>query len=83
MGNLTLAIEDDLLRRARVRAAEQGTSVNAVVREYLEDYAGRERGRAAMGKFLEIAARSGAGSGERGRRWTREDLYDRESLRRH
>lgn len=83
MGNLTLAIEDDLLRRARVRAAEQGTSVNAVVREHLEDYAGRERGKAAMGKFLRVAARSVAASGGDGQSWTREDLYDRESLRRH
>ncbi|SVA38362.1 uncharacterized protein METZ01_LOCUS91216, partial [marine metagenome] len=30
MGNLTLAIDEDILRRARVRAADQGTSVNAV-----------------------------------------------------
>ena len=36
MANLTLAIDEDLLRRARVRAAEQGTSVNAVVRQLIE-----------------------------------------------
>jgi len=39
MANLTLAVDDDLLRRARVRAAEQGTSVNAVVRDLLIAYA--------------------------------------------
>ena len=37
MGNLTLAIDEDLLRRARVRAADQDTSVNAVDRGALGD----------------------------------------------
>ena len=35
MTNLTLAVDHDLLHRARVRAAEEGTSVNAVVRDLL------------------------------------------------
>ena len=35
MVNLTLAVDHDLLHRDRVRAAEEGTSVNAVVRELL------------------------------------------------
>ena len=39
MANLTIAVDDDVLRRARVRAAEQGTSVNAVLREELVRYA--------------------------------------------
>jgi len=40
MSNLTLTIDDDVLRRARIRALEQGTSVNALVREYLTDFVG-------------------------------------------
>ena len=32
MANLTLVIDEDVLRRARVRALQQGTSVNALVR---------------------------------------------------
>ena len=39
MANLTISIDDDLLRRARVRAAELGTSVNAVLRDYLLSWA--------------------------------------------
>ena len=42
MANLTITIDDEVLKRARLRATEQGTSVNAVVREYLEQYAGSQ-----------------------------------------
>ena len=35
MANLTITIDDELLRRARLRALEQGTSVNALLRDYL------------------------------------------------
>ena len=48
MANLTLKIDEDLLRRARIRALERATSVNAVVREFLEGYAGGERETAAL-----------------------------------
>ena len=43
MANLTLAVDDDLLRRARVRAAKEDTSVNAVVRELLAAYSAADR----------------------------------------
>jgi hypothetical protein len=36
MANLTLAIDDALLREARVKALEQGTSVNEVCRQAIE-----------------------------------------------
>ena len=42
MANLTLTIDDDVLLRARQRALEHGTSVNALVREYLEGFVGRD-----------------------------------------
>ena len=40
--NLTIVVDDEVLRRARIRALEQGTSVNAVLREFLESYAGSD-----------------------------------------
>ena len=40
--NLTITVDDETLRRARIRALSQGTSVNAVLRELLESYAGSE-----------------------------------------
>lgn len=37
--NLTLALDEGLLKRARKRAIDDGTSVNALVRDYLSAYA--------------------------------------------
>jgi hypothetical protein len=81
MANLTIVIDDGLLRRARKKAIEQGTSVNAVVSAHLEQYAGPDGVAEALAGFLELAERAGASSGVAGRTWTREDLYDRPRLR--
>lgn len=84
MANLTLSIDESVLRRARIRALEQGTTVNALVRDYLERVAGEDPAREATRNFLALAKRSKAGSGPKGRTWTRDDLYDRwENVRRH
>lgn len=73
MANLTIAIDDDLLRRARVRAAEQGTSVNAVLRAELTRYVEEDQELDATDAFLRFA-RENSGRSE-GRGWKREDLY--------
>lgn len=76
MANLTIVVEDEVLKRARLRATEHGTSVNAVVREYLEQYAGaRSAQEQALTRLLALSERSPA---KRGRRaWTRDDLHER------
>lgn len=80
MANLTITIDDDLLRRARVRAAQLGTSVNAVLREHLEHWTGNAEERArALASLLERSRRAKSGSG--GRTWTRDELHDRKGLR--
>lgn len=76
MANLTLTIDERVLRRARLRAIEEGTSVNAIVRTHLERYAGDDQGRDAMRALLELSNRSTASSGPEGRTWTREEIYD-------
>lgn len=76
MANLTLTIDERLLQAARIRALEQGTSVNALVRSYLEHFAG-ERGSEAIAAFLEQSADSAASSGGSGRSWTRDELHER------
>ena len=79
MANLTLTIDDELLKRARIKALEQGTSVNAVVRDYLRGFAGEDPARAAI---LRVVSRArDATSGSAGRRWTREELHERAALR--
>ncbi|MGH2762802.1 MAG: hypothetical protein ACRDLD_09535 [Thermoleophilaceae bacterium] len=76
MSNLTLTIDAELLRRARIRALEQGTSVNAVVREYLASYAGRPDQTAARRRLLNLSDRTHAASRPGGREWRRDDLYE-------
>jgi hypothetical protein len=75
--NLTITVDEATLKRARMRALQEGTSVNAVLRDYLEAYAGvrRERREAAR-RILADARKGGVGSGRGGRTWTREDLYE-------
>ena len=42
MKNITVTVPDDVYRNARIRAAELGVSVSALVGEYLRSLAGRE-----------------------------------------
>lgn len=77
MGNVTLAVDDDVLRRARIRALEQGTSVNAVIRQYLESFAGKAPANEGVAAFLEVAGRASASDGKSGRSWTRDDAHAR------
>lgn len=61
MKNITLAIEDDILDKVRVVAAENKTTVNAMVREFLTDIAGRdERREKARRELLELMQTSTA-----------------------
>jgi plasmid stability protein len=62
MANLTLAIDEDLLRRARVRAAEQGTSVNSVVRQLIEGYSSSDRAGNARKRLVALSITSVASS---------------------
>ena len=42
MKNITVTLDDETYRKARIRAAELETSVSAVVRKYLTDFAAGE-----------------------------------------
>ncbi|MDA8067048.1 MAG: hypothetical protein M0T77_00325 [Actinomycetota bacterium] len=81
MANLTLVIDDQLLQRARIRALERGTSVNALVRAYIEEYVGADAAERALRDFLDWAERTPGSSGAAGRVWTREDIYAERSGR--
>jgi hypothetical protein len=56
MKNITLAIDEVVLERARLVAVEQKTTINAMVREFLADVAGRderlERGREGLRELM-------------------------------
>ncbi len=76
MTNLTITVDEHTLKRARMRALQEDTSVNAVLRAYLEEYSGVRRERREAGRrLLELARNSGAGSGGQGLP-RREELYE-------
>ena len=78
--NLTLVIPEDLLRKARIHAVHEGTSVNEIVRTLLEEYVGKsDRLAEAVEDLIRIAHASKSEMGKR--TWTREDIYDRKVLR--
>jgi plasmid stability protein len=42
MKNITVTVPDEVYRNARIRAAERGTSVSALVAQYLRSLSSRE-----------------------------------------
>ena len=74
--NLTVTIDNDVLKRARIRAIMEETSVNAVVREFLATYAGAAGPRrVAVDRLLTLSGTATSGRGAA--KWTRDELHDR------
>jgi len=75
MANLTLSLDDELLQKAREAALRDHTSVNALVREYLERYVdARSRRMEALDALDALADRTRSASRES---WTRDSLHER------
>jgi len=53
--NITVSVDDEVYRKARIRAAEAQTSVSALVRDYLIQLAGRDD---ANARLKELQART-------------------------
>jgi hypothetical protein len=84
MANLTITVDDEVLKRARMRALEQGTSVNALLSEHLARFARtRDQQAEALDGLFALADRNRReGGAERARRrgrraWKRDDLHER------
>lgn len=76
MANVTLALDDGLLRKARIKAVHEHTSVNAVIREFL---AGWVRDAEERGALVERARQALEAAEYRsgGVTWTRDELHER------
>lgn len=73
--NVTIQIEQELIDRARVLAARKGTSVSGLVARELQEIVDRD---ARYEEARRRALRELSSASERGgRRWKREDLYER------
>jgi hypothetical protein len=74
--NVTLSLDEAILREARRIAAERSTSVNALVRGFLQRLTEREsHARRARHRIAELCRDSKAEVGER--RWSRDELHGR------
>ena len=75
--NITLNIDEDIVKKVRKIAIDKDTTLTAMVRDYLTwlaDSHAAER-RECIRLLEESFARLSRGMGQRN--WTREDLYDR------
>lgn len=78
MPNLTITVDEQVLKKARIRALEEGTSVSALLRSYLERYVRDvDTRKKAIKDILAVSRTSRAASG--GRRTTRDELHERDA----
>lgn len=76
MKNVTIALDETLLREARRIAADRSTTLNAMIREFLEELARREsRADKARHRIVQLCRASPAEVGPR--TWSRDELHER------
>lgn len=73
MPNITISLDEDLLKSGRRYAEKHQTSMNALIRKLLEQTV-RLQSDAWLLECFNLMDRAGGDS--RGRRWQREDLYN-------
>ena len=73
MANITISINDDLLKAGREYAKAHNTSLNAIIRDMLE-----KKIPSRKGEWFEECMRlmDAAQADSKGRKWSRADLYD-------
>ncbi|MGQ0630997.1 MAG: DUF6364 family protein [Sporichthyaceae bacterium] len=85
MPNITLTVPEEVLRAAKVRAAQNGTSVSGMVRDFLISVATASSEYDRL-KGLESDARTRIAASRRpfsaADRLSRDELYDRAAMRR-
>ncbi|MBI1896767.1 MAG: MerR family transcriptional regulator [Acidobacteria bacterium] len=73
--NITLSVDEEVLRLARGRAEALGTSVNQLIREYQEQLAGKTDPGAEAEEFERLSRRAQGSS--RGWKFDREEIHRR------
>jgi predicted CopG family antitoxin len=76
MKNITVSVDDDIYRRARMKAAEQDTSVSALVKRFLTELAAGESDAERL-KREERELRARITTFSAGDRLLREDVHGR------
>ena len=76
MKNITLSIDEAVLRSARKVAADRGTSVNALVRDYLAELGNKfKSAEDRLARLRAISEKEGFEVGPI--TWNRADIYER------
>ena len=76
MKNVTIALDESLVREVRRIAADRSTTLNAMIREFLEELARREsHALEARRRIVELCRNTNAEVGPR--TWTRDELHER------
>ena len=75
--NITLSIDEEIVKKVRKIAIDKDTTLTAMVRDYLTSVAGRDAAarKADAAKLMETLEKVSRDMGPR--TWTRDDLYDR------
>jgi metal-responsive CopG/Arc/MetJ family transcriptional regulator len=76
MKNVTIALDEALLREARRIAADRSTTLNAMIREFLHELARQESEAVkARRRIVELCRKADARVGPR--TWSRDELHER------
>ena len=74
MRNVTLSVDDNVIERAREAARRRGTTLNALIREYLEELAGNNKRARAAQELSRLWSIEAGHSG--GRKIGRDEAYE-------
>jgi hypothetical protein len=72
--NITLSVDDDVILKARRHADRLGISVNQLVRDYLEQLAGKPNAIRDADEFKRLSRTSQGNS--KGRKFNRQDAHN-------
>ena len=76
--NITLALPKDILKRVKVMAAEEGTSISAIMEELLQNRLGRHEGYETARRRQSVILAKGLDMGTGGKVvWRRDQLHER------
>lgn len=75
--NITLSADEDVVRRTREYATEHGTTLNQLVRDYMESLTGKMTNEEAADSFVRIATEH-PGRSEPGYRFDRDEAHRRD-----
>ena len=71
--NITLAIDDRLVEKARRKADATGTSLNQIVRDQIQKYVGEDDPASAIDEFLKLSVEANS----QGWRFNRDEIHER------